>query len=164
MLLLINWDRFPVLWENQGNFRNVLLKSGTEKPLVVAIDQGVNGIDKNKFASGYTKYTCKIKAFVKGIMDDSTHPTQEIKHFMALIKTYIGVDIGDKAGLAIQKGFTDTAKSLCGLKKEELRKMRQTVIKEVQVDWADVWKKSMANVNVDFIWDIIELLQPLLNT
>jgi hypothetical protein len=65
-----NFDRFPLIWNNNGNIANVIIQSSESDGRVVGIDNNCTCI-KTHFEN-YSKYLAKVKDLVGLLIQDST--------------------------------------------------------------------------------------------
>ncbi|KAH3763104.1 hypothetical protein Pelo_5061 [Pelomyxa schiedti] len=62
-VLVNNSDRFPVIWDNEGNMGNLFIVSGRG----YAIDNAICSIDPAVFPENYFKYINKVQGFLQTI-------------------------------------------------------------------------------------------------
>jgi len=64
--LINNLDRLPIIWDNSGNLKNLMVESSARGPLrVVGIDQAVRGISA---ASGLERYVERLRCLLRVVL------------------------------------------------------------------------------------------------
>lgn len=62
--LINNLDRLPLIWENDGNLKNLMMDFPEGKLSVVGIDQAVRGISSE---TGLAKYLCSLQELLRAV-------------------------------------------------------------------------------------------------
>lgn len=115
-MLVNNFDRFPMIWANQGNANNVLIRVGADGEVVVtAIDQCVAQIkDEPHEDTNITEYLGRVAACLnEAAGPEPTGPcVTKVRDFL---KRYCdGHDIGEEGCRQIQEGLLAAAVDVAG--------------------------------------------------
>jgi hypothetical protein len=176
-ILLNNNDRFPLIWDNDGNYGNILFEVKTDEKIddelllepnytdlnfedSVAIDTTCHCLDEsNRYGkAGAEKYLKRVEKFINAIFDDlknivagkysvNEYEYTSIKNLSAFVHTHTGYDIRGRSLFRIIEGI------IIGL--FNIKNMGMTVVKQVlqhtenavKKDWKGVWKNVSSSFN-----------------
>jgi len=94
-VLLNNWDRIPLIWDNEGNSGNFLfVKNDLQRPLV-GIDQSCIAIvNWGPSKKGFDEYMTKVRALLQELEQYQTSNTTDIGPILRRVISYINTSIG----------------------------------------------------------------------
>eukprot|EP01114_Cavostelium_apophysatum_P016024 TRINITY_DN4491_c0_g2_i2.p1 TRINITY_DN4491_c0_g2~~TRINITY_DN4491_c0_g2_i2.p1 ORF type:complete len:391 (-),score=72.80 TRINITY_DN4491_c0_g2_i2:21-1193(-) len=72
-VLVNNWDRFPLIWEHEGNLGNIFFTGDESRP-VVGIDQTTSCIDPAVNPQGVEEYLQKVRDLLQSLLQFKEHP------------------------------------------------------------------------------------------
>jgi len=166
--IINNWDRLPSFWKNQGNGGNIMISSDGD---LVAIDQLVSTIliesEANKYFHNMSNFLdkflltnetvkCVPEPFVFTLGDDVSSVTDPGHRIRAFLLNTTGVDIGDEGVLLFRKGFTNMAKKVGMIERNEIEALYNEAWKEICEGFTEI--VGMADPkDVDFIMNSILL-------
>jgi len=161
-ILTNNWDRLPVVWDNEGNLGNLFIQMGKDDGKVVGIDQGITCIHLTVNKAGYEKYVARVIALIETIVNKPTEESPQLKRVRDLIQLFTGFDITEKGSVEIQKGVMQTMILMAKLTVDDLHNMKADVQKKVKQDWESVWENMMQLINVEFFESILRIFRQYL--
>jgi hypothetical protein len=102
--LINNYDRLPIIWDNDGNLKNVMVQNGT-KLKVIGIDQAAHVITSK---DGLKTYTQKLRHLVRALSpDDSEDWLQAFRRLDSVVRTEFQSRVCVDAS-HFKKGLCDT--------------------------------------------------------
>jgi hypothetical protein len=154
-----NWDRLPIIWDNEGNLGNLFYQKKEDgAEAIFGIDQSITCISPSFL--GFEKYKNKITAFLTELTEKSQQESTGLKKFRELFSMFSGFDFKEEGSIEIQKGICEGLVSCIKLTKEDQEKIKAEVVDMVKVDWENVWKDSMKAINLEFLEAIRSTLAP----
>jgi hypothetical protein len=107
-VLINNWDRVPLIWNNDGNLGNVLVSDKLQHP-ITGIDQSISSIHPINFKSKYDDYINNVRALIKEL-NSSDKPGPIVNKVQIFLKSNIGYDIGEEGSLQVRNGLIEGIK------------------------------------------------------
>ncbi|XP_065182761.1 uncharacterized protein LOC135813598 isoform X2 [Sycon ciliatum] len=160
-MLMNNWDRLPVLWENEGNPNNIIF---SPHGVAWGIDQALTSINPHTFATGVAKYIGKLRSFLKSVIE-AEDPTQSLGVVLDQIKMFTGYTVADQrtACTYIRHGLLSGLQRAAALDFGEQRAKLDKMV-QASMDWGNVWESGMKMINLDFLKEVQSVTRELLDT
>lgn len=164
-----NWDRLPIIWDNDGNFRNLYLEQREGKDhhrtkwSVVGIDQGITAVKREVHPEGHDKYMSRVESLVVHIATRPGEEAEELQRFRDCIRTELAIDLRPSDSLEIQAGILETVKEFAKLEEKDLVEMKHKVEHMIRTDWADVWAKGLESIHIPMLMDVIDIYKRALS-
>eukprot|EP01113_Clastostelium_recurvatum_P019416 TRINITY_DN2288_c0_g1_i1.p1 TRINITY_DN2288_c0_g1~~TRINITY_DN2288_c0_g1_i1.p1 ORF type:complete len:449 (+),score=99.07 TRINITY_DN2288_c0_g1_i1:127-1473(+) len=187
-VLINNWDRLPLIWDNKGNAGNMLFVKDKRTRLLrpVAIDNSVTCIDSSAaLHENFAEYMDKVRCIFNEIA--STFEWEQgplfegvrekfvitcferqpsVKNIRDFIKANERYDIGERGMREFLLGFMEGASAFAGLTKSDLEGMKAGIedmigetLKSHHMTTESV---GMGKVNIDFLENILEIYRAAL--
>jgi len=101
------WDRMPLVHENEGNFNNVMVQLGSG---AIAIDNSITCIKRHISGNEnfqYNKYIDKIEGLLDSLKKSNKEGVEceQMKVFREKLFFGTGIKLEKEAGVIIQKGY-----------------------------------------------------------
>jgi len=183
-MVINNWDRIPLIWDNTGNPDNILFtKYKTRHVHPVAIDSTVTSIDPAMFDDSFLEYLDKVRYIVneicqgagvpevfEGVRDSFEITASEKKpsldNFSEFFKSTTECDIinSEMGGFqAILAGLIEGIVAFSKVTKENLEKIRDSVERRITEGLPEkgMTADSLAlyKVNIDFLESVVDLMR-----
>lgn len=102
-VLINNWDRLPLVWNNEGNLGNILVSNNLDHP-ITGIDNSISSIHPINFKPKYDEYIGNVRALIRELTtSDKPGPyIQKVRNFLI---TNLGYDIGEEGCQQIRNGL-----------------------------------------------------------
>ena len=97
-VLMNNWDRLPLIWNNNGNGENIISNGES----VIGIDHTISAIHPTDCKPQYDKYIEKVRELINELNGEKGENVGKVREF---IKTCVGYDIGNEGETEIVKGL-----------------------------------------------------------
>lgn len=92
-MLCNNWDRLPVIWDNEGNLRNIRVEHmGVDEPNVVALDNTITCIIPDNFNA----YEDKLRDCLTALTTDVTCEYKGYKTVREVLSFTSSVDFTER--------------------------------------------------------------------
>eukprot|EP01118_Nematostelium_gracile_P017782 TRINITY_DN7707_c0_g1_i1.p1 TRINITY_DN7707_c0_g1~~TRINITY_DN7707_c0_g1_i1.p1 ORF type:complete len:244 (-),score=63.56 TRINITY_DN7707_c0_g1_i1:158-889(-) len=101
-----NWDRLPVIWDNEGNLSNMLISDST----VIGIDENITCIHPTVNKIGFEKYLQKCTDLLNVLKEKPNEESTQLKSVRDSFMMMTGVDFGEKDSVVIQQGIIEGVK------------------------------------------------------
>eukprot|EP00743_Colponemidia_sp_Colp-15_P007891 GILK01008546.1.p1 GENE.GILK01008546.1~~GILK01008546.1.p1 ORF type:complete len:491 (-),score=55.50 GILK01008546.1:149-1585(-) len=175
-----NFDRAPVIWNNEGNARNIMLGVESDAELgnqprytsVFAIDSRVVSISLSTVAGkdNMMRYLNKVEAFLKETREVAgsvvcSHPLPASLN--RLVEFVERVSLLRFTHEQIQKvvcGIVNAARALSELPLTVWQSIWMDCASLVEQDWSGVWIDSLASVDVNFLLEVQRVVTASLQT
>jgi len=160
-ILINNFDRLPLVWENDGNLANVFFRNdGDQHYQIVGIDQAVTTIDPAVSQKGVENYLKKVEEFIDPLIDSPTMLHTRLLKVQDSLLTWSGFDFNHDQILALQFFILEAVASYGkSLNREALTVIKSWVQKRVVYDWQDIWANMMKPINVEFLDRVLRIFQ-----
>jgi len=162
-VLINNYDRLPLIWENQGNPGNLIFRKEEEgKTVVYAIDQCVTAI---KDRDAIVAYLEKVS---KAIDEAKSRKAGEcFKAVVQSLSSNTGIQIGNEYALKIQEGFLGGIKTICLILESEkshfiLEKMKEKTRQDFQNKGYSA-EASLDMIDPDFLEPVLQVYRNCLS-
>jgi len=157
-MFINNWDRLPVVWQNDGNLGNIFIQVQDSKCRIVGLDQAVTCIHTTVNNIGYKNYLDRVKTFFEAVVTSPDKESVQVKKVRELLQTFTGFDITEKGTIEIQMGIIETVLKLSEeFKMEDLVNLKEDLNKWIEQDWEQVWKKMIDLIYLDFFNGVLQL-------
>ena len=157
-VLLNNFDRFPLIWDNAGNLENVLF-SDTPEGNVYAIDQAIYPVSK-LLQQNYDKYIGKVKTLVDDIIAEDWKVTADspIAKVRDSIKQWTNFDLTDTHMQFIRRGILQAiCDVIAKLDPASVQKLKDKIACIGKIDWQNVFHDGLKAVQLEFVQDIVQI-------
>eukprot|EP01122_Echinamoeba_exundans_P014524 TRINITY_DN6600_c0_g1_i1.p1 TRINITY_DN6600_c0_g1~~TRINITY_DN6600_c0_g1_i1.p1 ORF type:complete len:380 (-),score=60.38 TRINITY_DN6600_c0_g1_i1:757-1896(-) len=159
-VLLNNWDRIPVIWDNEGNWGNLIVSHDSGRLALVGIDNGFSFIssEHEKKLDAYLSRVHKLIQDAKKGMERGKECPQ-----MASIRSsymlHTGFQIPDNVFIHTQKALIEELERIPTILTTEkidtlVAKVRSAIVR----DWGGMWELGMRAVGSDFLPKMVEAL------
>eukprot|EP00051_Salpingoeca_urceolata_P001281 m.39733 g.39733 ORF g.39733 m.39733 type:complete len:326 (+) comp11306_c0_seq2:134-1111(+) len=157
-MFINNWDRFPAIWENEGNFMNALVQPGTGcAHRLVGIDQAITAISPSAHATGFEKYASKVTTLLEALLLAPKEPCTQLNKLCEAFQMWTGLEIKGDLG-SIQLGILEGVSSIAAaVTPAAVRAVRDKAQSSAAADWEDVWQRMMDLIRLEFLDAMIEL-------
>jgi ankyrin repeat protein len=126
-MLINNTDRFPVVWDNEGNLGNLLFD---ESGAIVAIDQMLIAIDSENENPLLQKYLDRVDGFLAKVCGaasaDAAAPA--LKPIQDFIRQATGFDVLEAGCVCIAEGVRETVDTISQITPAHLSAIHEHVI------------------------------------
>ena len=138
-----NFDRFPVVWNNNGNPGNVMFYGNTEEDgvaeevanRIVAIDNMTSCISRSKFKAEYDAYADKTSNVLTALFQDPTNINDAFNRVRMFLENGVPnggwpglhIDIGETGVKIVQEGFLESLAAVGDMEKNELYDVKDTL-------------------------------------
>eukprot|EP01087_Luapelamoeba_hula_P011633 TRINITY_DN3179_c0_g1_i1.p1 TRINITY_DN3179_c0_g1~~TRINITY_DN3179_c0_g1_i1.p1 ORF type:complete len:359 (-),score=71.42 TRINITY_DN3179_c0_g1_i1:61-1137(-) len=153
-MLTNNWDRIPFVWDNSGNWKNVILHKSEKGWELVGIDHGFTAI---VIPEGMEKYTARVNTYVSKLVKQPSKEASETKSVREILRGHTTYDIGEAGSVEIQRGIMDVVSTVTSMQKEEFEKLRAEVAAMAKEDSNSVWEQGMNTIDTNFLWSIVQV-------
>jgi len=169
-VIINNWDRYPLIWDHDGNIENFFFLVGNLDRPVVGIDQSVTSINDNNIEA----YMKKIEDLIEEINQfPLTGNEIDWSQFTYLhrIDEYVEMNTGIKLDLEQMRAITHGMKEMA-IKSTEVITLNilQDIYREYDAEVQSLIGKmtwgmdnnsryGMTKINVDFMFSIITLFK-----
>jgi len=148
-----NWDRLPIIWDNEGNFRNLYLEEeegpdNTTRWNVVGIDQGLSAVKKEVHPEGHEKYMNRVEALMDQIVEKPNEEAAELLRFRECLYTSLALELTSQDSLEIQAGILESARAFARLELKDLVDLKEKVRNLIRQDWSDVWANGVEGIHI----------------
>jgi len=153
-----NWDRLPIMWNNEGNFRNIMLHHNPDTEddwEVVGIDNGFFPINKEVAAISYANYMKRVEEYMTAIAQHPDQEAEDTKKMRECLYLSTQWQIGEEASIEIQHGIVEQARMFAGWSMEDLETLKRHVQDMIHQDWANVWHDGVKAINVEMMYDVL---------
>lgn len=162
-LLLNNWDRYPCVWKNEGNPKNIMFS--VENIEAIGIDNSCYSIDKKIAKENYESYLASVEGFLKEMSADGNRVyTSKVRNFICNMTNF---DIEEKGTSLFIQGAKETALRIAQLSekdllsiKSEVEQLLEPTLSAIGLDWKMV---GFHRIDTLFIMDIVSLFKKTLN-
>jgi len=182
-MVINNWDRIPLIWDNTGNPDNILFtKYKTRHVHPVAIDSTVTSIDPAMFDESFLEYLDKVRYIIneicqgagvnevfEGVRDSfeitASEKKPSLENFRDFFKATTDCDIITEMGgfQAILAGLIEGIVAFSKITKENLEKIRDDVEKRITEGLLETGltadSLALYKVNIDFLESVVELMR-----
>jgi len=155
-MFINNWDRLPIVWQNEGNLGNLFVQN-VDKGKIVGIDQAVTCIHPVVNKVGYENYIERVRAFLDEITTSPDKESSQMKKFRELIVTSTGFDIIKT--IEIQKGVMEMILRVSQLTGNDISAMKEELSNLIRVDWEKVWQNMVDVIHLDFLLSTLDLFK-----
>ncbi|KJE90383.1 hypothetical protein CAOG_01702 [Capsaspora owczarzaki ATCC 30864] len=151
-----NWDRFPCVWDNEGNPNNVLVvdHSGPEADLC-AIDQMVTCLDPRNFAAALDAYKTNVRNFLvelRGWRKGEVKLTDtNLGRLRSSIELCCGYSLTEDELSFVRRGILDMAETISTVSDQEIRAKVSHIKTCIAVDWENTWSIACNSINEDHL-------------
>ncbi|KAH3761370.1 actinfragmin kinase [Pelomyxa schiedti] len=154
-ILCNNWDRIPLVWENEGNVGNIFFDP----------DEGIYGIDNSVTAippgPKRTRYYEKIQHILESIVQQPQKPCREMQSVYEFLKAFSFVTLTEECCVQVQLGMLECLSSVCEAWQRTaqllLRDIKNKVQKMIHYDWERVWATELKLIDLEFMTKIVEI-------
>jgi len=176
-LLLNNNDRFPLIWDNDGNYGNILFEVKTDEKIdddllmepnytdlnfdnSVAIDTTCHCLDEtNRYGQrGTEKYLARLRDFINALFSDlkgivsgkfsvNEYDYASIRPLAAFVHSHAGYDIRGRSLFRIIEGIVIGLFNIKNMGVAVLEQLLAHTETAVKKDWKSVWSNVSAIVN-----------------
>lgn len=187
-LFMNNNDRFPLIWDNDGNYGNILFEVKTDEKIdddllmepnytdlnfndSVAIDTQVRCIDEtNRYGKvGTEKYLKRVRGFIDMIFSDlkeiisgtssvNAYEYDCMKNLASFVYTHTGYDIRGRSLFRIIEGVVIGLFNIKNMGMGVVKKVLEHTENAIEKDWKNVWADGVANIRVEFLEKIYEAM------
>jgi hypothetical protein len=155
-MLCNNWDRLPVIWDNEGNLRNIRVEHiGVDEPNIVALDNTITCIIPDNFNT----YEEKLRDCLAALTTDVNAEYKGYKTVREVLSFTSSVDFTEREIREMQIGTLEGIIEIAKLTPETLTKMKEEFSKMVVQDWENVWASGVESINIDFLTSVINIMQ-----
>eukprot|EP01100_Stratorugosa_tubuloviscum_P015018 TRINITY_DN839_c1_g2_i1.p1 TRINITY_DN839_c1_g2~~TRINITY_DN839_c1_g2_i1.p1 ORF type:complete len:358 (-),score=140.88 TRINITY_DN839_c1_g2_i1:20-1093(-) len=164
-MLINNWDRLPLIWDNDGNFGNIMFQQIDNKQLIVGIDQCITVInpDSNIEAQrkGFARYFNRVQSFLTEIVHQKNlQVNNQVRKLIELLQMITGQPENlEQSCLHLQRGIIEGINRITKLTEQEIELIATTLRNCQAVDWSDCWKDMNDTIKLPFIFKILELFK-----
>eukprot|EP01080_Neovahlkampfia_damariscottae_P012866 gene12866-7289_t len=159
-LVLNNWDRLSCgcIWKHEGNPANILFQKDLQR--CAAIDQATTPIFKDIHKEGYENYISEVKECISLIKNSQYGEEDPIDSICKMIENYSTIKLSKESRKIILISMKESIEKLIKITIVDLNKLKTMVEEELTgSDWADVYSLQMKNIDVDFMWDVINTVK-----
>jgi hypothetical protein len=157
-----------VLWDNEGNYRNVFLQRVNSEEeaeaqwKIVGVDQSITPLKRELYAAGHDKYMARVAAFAKQIVAKPDEEAPEIQKLRESLAMCIGLELSSEQMIQVQYGILEGMKRFVQLTPEDLEGLKQKVKRMVVVDWESVWERGVDQIHLPMIETILQIFRDAL--
>ncbi|KAF2075052.1 hypothetical protein CYY_003662 [Polysphondylium violaceum] len=154
-----NWDRFPLIWDNNGNFSNILfyeqpIKNGWYFSL---IDSNISCINNSSFTVGYHRYINRLKSLLYSIFKNPNMESNQVKKLRELICKTFEINLNESSGVLLQKGILQGVQLIVNtITLNILKDTKEKLQHLVKCDTDNIWKKSIDSIYLPFLMDVLD--------
>lgn len=159
-MLTNNWDRMPFVWDNAGNWKNIVLHRGEHTWEIIGIDQGFTAI---VVAEGMEKYTERIEKYITKLVLHPEKEASETKSVREILRGHTTYDIQTHGSLEIQRGIMEIVRKAAEMNESDFANLKQEVASQVTEDFNAVWETGMNNIDVGFLSAIAQVFRKCLS-
>ncbi|PRP75788.1 hypothetical protein PROFUN_08782 [Planoprotostelium fungivorum] len=152
-LYVNNWDRFPYVWMNNGNPKNVMFNIRKEK--VLGIDHTFTSIDPEQFGENCEKY---LQSVQEAIEEAAAHPDKEssqTKRVRDFLLEHSKVDIGEDGSKVIQRGLLKGVSMIGSLDLDQIyqqqREVKHDILPTAKANDIPAEATGITRINRNFI-------------
>jgi hypothetical protein len=155
-VLINNWDRYPLIWKNDGNPNNIIYNTSSLE--IFAIDSTISSIDKKLAPENYKNHLNEIKNFIELISAEKAPHLNKIREF---VKKHSNYELSDKDLENIKEGMQRTAEKIAetspNIFRDCLSKVEAKLVKTIKVLGFQQDFVGMYNVNLEFLEEVLAL-------
>ena len=180
--IMNNFDRFPVVWANNGNPDNVMFYGSCDGDdagdnalharmmhRVVAIDNMASCISKEKFEKEYTAYKTKAASVLAALFAEPECVNESFSNIRTFLQfghpnggpkgqaggwPGLGIDIGDAGVLLTQQGFLECLAAVGDMEKTELHELKRSIHDILKESLTPNFTYGLERIDPEFIVDI----------
>ena len=169
-----NFDRFPVVWNNNGNPGNVMFYGNMEEDgvaeevanRIVAIDNMTSCISRSKFKAEYDAYADKTSTVLAALFQDPTSINDAFNRVRMFLENGVPnggwpglhIDIGETGVKIVQEGFLESLAAVGDMEKNELYNVKEALenlfCSSSSSDVDRKFRYGLERVDPEFIVDI----------
>jgi len=135
-VLINNWDRLPLIWDNVGNTENILF---TDSNLVYGIDQSVQSINPKLHEENFKKYIAKVSTLLNHALALNTGDETGVNKVRNCIKQTTDYDIGVSGCKYLYIGLLKQIEIFCST-------LDHTIIQSIYSNLEDEVTKMIGNM------------------
>jgi predicted amidohydrolase len=157
-ILLNNWDRLPLIWDNDGNGANIVFTTSGNQVKIFAIDQAITSILNE--VEGYEKYMQRVR----DLIEDLTSPDWNVENsplnkVVEYFKVCTGYTILPSGLDSIREGLLSTMVLACQtISENSLNQIKAKLHKSMHSDWENVFSAGLDAIHTEFIIDIAKIM------
>ncbi|KYR01723.1 protein kinase [Tieghemostelium lacteum] len=155
-----NWDRFPLIWESQGNFSNILFydqpEAGQEWYFSL-MDSNITYINNSSFTVGHHRYINRIKSLFFSLYSNPNIETRQVRRLREHMSKHYKVNIPESSGILLQYGIIQGIQRIVNnLTSNILKETKEKVKSMVKYENENIWKKGIDGIYLPFLYDIFD--------
>eukprot|EP01132_Coremiostelium_polycephalum_P008004 gene8004-9849_t len=154
-----NWDRFPLIWDSEGNFSNILFFDQPNKDgwYFSLIDSNISCISNSSFTVGYHRYINRLKSLLYSLFSNPCIESHQVKKLRELISKTFKIHLSETSGILLQRGIILGIQQIVNkLSFGILKETKEKVKSMIKYDYENIWKKSIDGIYLPFLNDILD--------
>eukprot|EP01111_Echinosteliopsis_oligospora_P004315 TRINITY_DN1690_c0_g1_i1.p1 TRINITY_DN1690_c0_g1~~TRINITY_DN1690_c0_g1_i1.p1 ORF type:complete len:434 (-),score=123.56 TRINITY_DN1690_c0_g1_i1:16-1224(-) len=184
-VVINNWDRLPLIWDNKGNPDNILFTSSRRRKEIhaFAIDNSITSIDPS-LSENFSEYMDKVRYVINEVCKQwnepepfknvrqsfpltcASHPPSilNILNFFKETVFHGECDVGIEGMKYFDLGFVESILAFAKVTLEDITKIRDNIEKQVSIPLEKLptmglESVSFGKINLDFVNSILEIFR-----